>query len=483
MTSIELSDSARLRLHPLRITRFGDEHYSVIRRGGRREVATRAVGVEALRRFQAGDSIGETRRWLAERFETRPEAVKLEPLIQVLLGADLVARLDGVAIETPRVGVQDLVRFHLRFETLPRLVRATRRLPLPIARPLLRRLFGQMLEAPCRRKVRRAGASFERIFPGAAPGRRGAFEREYFDHLVWNVVDLEALRNRPLEQIEGWLDAFVRLEGVEVFEWARRQGRGVLLSGFHFSSNRLLPVALMRRGYSLLSMGAISIGWGAQATKNQLASWCEARPSYGALELVENLDLGSVNRLVEALRQGGTVLTMPDVYSLSTFEDSSVAERARYFGIVRSRFPRATLPVRFFDHWIDVNPWGGWLAAVSRPVVLPVLIERTERHLVCRFGEPLDPPEESGSKARMNKMTEKLFERLQAEVERCPAQWFGWHNLDKLNPRPVLATGREESTDLGEDLVVQPSFPKDQNGKEVKRDERTGSGHRGRGAG
>lgn len=465
MSPLELEDSARLRLHPLRIAAFGDGHYSVMRRGGRTEIATRAPGVAALRRFQAGCTIAQTRHWLAEAYGARPDSIRLEPLLQSLMGAGLVAAVDGVALASPRIGLGEHLRFLVRFDVTPRLVRATRHLPLPLARATLRRIFARLLRGPCREKVRRAGACFEQLFPGADRHRRQAFERRYFDHLIWNVVDLEALRNRPIQSVERWLETFVRLEGIETFEWARRQGRGVLLSGFHFSANRLLPVALMMRGYSLLSMGAISIGWGSQSTKSQLAAWRALRPSYGTVELVDNLDLGSVNRLVDALRRGETVLTMPDVYSLSTFEDAAVAERAKFFGIVRSRFPRATLAVRFFDHWIDVNPWGGWLAAMSQPVILPVMIERRRRQLVCRFGEPLDPPSDASSKDRMNRVTRELFQRLQSEVARSPAQWFGWHNLDKLNPRPLQPTLAEHAPELGERLDPSQGNPMQKGGE------------------
>ena len=443
MAKVEFKDSALLRLHPLRIQPFGDGNYSVIRRGGRTEIATRAVGVEALERFQAGDSIGATRRWIAESHGTSPESIRLEPLLKSLMNAGLIAAVDGVEIESKRIGAREHLKFHYRFEMLPRIIRAARHLPISVARQLLRRILGQRLRGPCQEKVRRAGANFEQVFPGIRHHQRDAFEKEYFDHLVWNVVDLEVLRQRSFEQAERWLEDSVRVEGIEVFDWARQQGRGVLLSGFHFSSNRLLPVVLMRRGYSLLSMGAISVGWGSQATKDHLAAWRAAYPSYGTIDLVDNLDLNSINKLIGALRDGTTVLTMPDVYSLSTFEDTAVAERARFFHIVRSRFPRSTLPVRFFSHWIDVNPWGGWLAAMSHPVILPVSMKRSGGKLLCRFGEPLEPCRDGDSKTRMARINEELFLRLQSEVEVSPSQWFGWHNLDQLNPRRDLELRKE----------------------------------------
>lgn len=441
----ELSDSTRLELHPLRVAPLGDGNYSVIRRGGRREIAVRAVGAEALSRLKAGCSIGETRRWLAEHHATAPESIHLEPLLSLLIKTGMVAAVDGTRIESAKVGLRDYLQFQLRFEVLPRAARTAGRLPLSLARPILRRVYEQKLRGPCQKKVARAGANFERVFPGAGAPQRRRFEKEYFDHLIWNVADLEALRQRPFEQVDEWIESFVRLEGLENLEQARRRGRGVMLAGYHFSSNRLLPVALMRRGVSLLSMGAISIGWGAQATKNLIKTWREKRPSYGELRLVENLDLGSVNALVGELRRGGTVLTLPDVYSLSTFEDAAVAERSQFFGIVRSRFRRATASVRFFDHWIDVNPWGGWLAATARPVILPVLMERGRHRLVCRLGEPFDfsPWDGDSQRERVARVTGELFHRLETEVAKNPAQWFGWHNLDKLNPRPAQGSAQE----------------------------------------
>jgi lauroyl/myristoyl acyltransferase len=433
---MDWSDASRLKLHPLRIAPFGDGNYSVIRRGGREEIATRGLGVEALHRLGAGDSLGEARRWLAERHGTPPESIRLEPLLRSLSNAGLIAEVDGEKLVSPRIGMRDYLRFQLRFELMPRLAQSTRRLPIALARPALRKLYGRELRVPCARKVSRAGANFEQVFPRVGARERQAFERQYFDHLVWNVVDLEVLRDRPFEQVEEWLESFVRLEGIEVLDQARRQNRGVMLVGFHFSANRLLPIALMRRGYSLTSMGAISLGWGSRKTKERIAEWRRRRPSYGGLELVDNLDLGSVNRLVGELRRGGTVLTMPDVYSLSTFENAAVTERSRFFGVVRSRFRPAVMPVPFFDHSIDVNPWGGWLAATAQPVVLPVLMERRARQLVCRFGEPFDPAASGGGspKELVGSVTRKLFETLELEVASHPAQWFGWHNLDKLNP-------------------------------------------------
>jgi len=259
VTTADWADASRLELHPLRISPFGDGNYSVIRRGGRERIATRELGVEAIRRFQKGDSLGDTRRWLAERHGLCPESIRLEPLLGSLKSAGLIAEMDGVKLAAPSVRMHDLLHFQLRFELLPWLVRSTRRLPVPLARPVLRELLARELRGPCRQKVSRAGVNFERVFPQVGTGERQSFERQYFEHLVWNIVDLEALRDRPLEQVEEWLESFVRLEGIEAFDWARRQGRGVMLVGFHFSANRLLPVTLMRRGYSLISMGAINL--------------------------------------------------------------------------------------------------------------------------------------------------------------------------------------------------------------------------------
>jgi lauroyl/myristoyl acyltransferase len=433
---VTIRDTSRLGLHPLRIAALGDGHYSILRKGGRKEVATRALGVQALARFEAGDSLGEVQAWLAQKYDADPQKVNLTPLLRSLLNAGMIASVDEVVLETDPVRLRDYLQFQWRFEVLPRLTRSVKQLPLAAARPLLQQLVRTKLKDPCREKVRRAGGNFSLVLRAGEEARR-RFEEEYFNHLVGNVVDLEALRGRSLAEVDPWIESFVQIENVESFEWARRQGRGVMLVGFHFTSCRLLPVALMRQGISLMSMGAINIGWGARETKEWIDAWRKVRPSYGSLELVDNLDLPSVNKLIAGLRGGGTVLTLPDVYALSTFDDEGLAERARFFGMVRSNFPRATCPVRFFDHWIDVNPWGGWLAATARPVVLPVLVNRRSRKLVCRFGEPIegDSPQDAKGKARA--INERLFAQLEEEVGKHPSQWFGWHNLNKLNPRRI----------------------------------------------
>jgi lauroyl/myristoyl acyltransferase len=433
-----ITDESRIALFPLRLSPFGDGKFSILRKGRLKRVSTGLHGAEAIGLLRTGKTVGEVRAELARRHGFEAEQVNLEPLFKALLGAHMIRKVDGRSAAPSRFDPREWFRFHVRTGFWPRLRRlGTQCLPARCRKWVLRSICLAGNRASFHRQARQAAENFARCRPALGYVERRRFRREYLFHILENVVEVENLRQKPFAEVEAWIDDHMSLVGFEHLDRAIARGRGVMLFGFHFTANRLLPVVLMRKGYSLLSMGAINLRWGSQRTKALLEEWSEARPSHGRVSLVDNLDMASVSALIRQLRAGGIVLTAPDVYSASVHEDPAMEEKTRFFGIVRPVFPRATTTVPFFEGSIEANPWAGWLAKWTRPEVVPIMITREGGRMQCRVSEALridaraecDPDEYA---AQVNK---EIYRFLEAQLKIQPAQWFGWANLHKLQAR------------------------------------------------
>jgi lauroyl/myristoyl acyltransferase len=433
---------SRVELFPLHVEPFGDA-FRVIRKGGRSAVATRGAGLEAVRLLQMGLPLAEVRRELARRHHVAPEAVDLQPLLESLRRANLIRRVDGRVVGEDEATLAARLRFFWLFSAAPRLLRLAGRLPVSLHRHALHGFHSNAQWHPTRDKRERARANMAAVLPGARGSRLRRLSRDYYRHLIWNIADVEALVGRPPEVIDAWLARHTAVRGLEHLEEARRQRRGVLLCGFHFSCIRLIPFLLARCGCSVTTMGAINLHLGRTALTAQVDELRGRFPQWGRLEFVDNLDLRSVSTLVRRLRDGETVISYPDVYSLSGDEDDGVRARARFFGVVRSRFPRSAAVARLFSHAFEMTEWLGWLAARTGAPVVPLVLVRPQPG---RLEMTLEPPftieasTESGHARVQEAVNHEVARVLERWVARFPSQWFGWHNLHRLRLARVAAS-------------------------------------------
>jgi lauroyl/myristoyl acyltransferase len=432
---------SRVELFPLHVERYGDA-FRVIRKGGRSVMATRQEGVEALGLLQRGLSLREVREELARRHDTSPDAVNVRPLLDSLRKANLIRRVDGRVVGRDEATPGARLRFFWRFSAMPRLRAFSRTLPVPLHRRVLHVVDTLEQWKPTRGKRQRARANMAAVLPAAAGVRLDRLAADYYRHLIWNIVDAEALIGRSPEEIDDWFARHTEVRGLEHLERARRSGRGVLICGFHFSCTRLIPFLLARRGCSLTTMGAINLHLGRAALDAQVEELRARFPHWGRIEFVDNLDLRSVSTLVRRLREGGTVFSSPDMYSLSGDEDDEVRARSRFFGVVRSTFPRSAVPVRLFGHAFEMTEWLGWLAAGTGAPVVPLVLVRSRPG---RLEMTLEPPLQVGEAVRADRarvqeaVNREVARTLERWVARFPSQWFGWHNLHKLGLAPVAS--------------------------------------------
>ena len=95
-------------------------------------------------------------------------------------------------------------------------------------------------------------------FGGSLSGKRiRQLARDFMEEQVRCEIDLRLLSELPELEVGKWLRRHCAFHGLEHLERALADGRGVLLSSFHFSSSYLLVLLLWLRGYSFTGAGGI----------------------------------------------------------------------------------------------------------------------------------------------------------------------------------------------------------------------------------
>jgi lauroyl/myristoyl acyltransferase len=441
---MDIKENSLIKLFPLYIHRYGDGNFRVIRRGGRSVMATRKAGLDAIEMMNRGLGLREIRDTLGRKYGDDNSTVNLKPLLNSLLKANLIKRIDGRPVCRNEVTVSSFLDFCLRFYLLPRVTRFSKRfLPLSLLRWVLYRIFFFELKRPTKQKVKNAAENMGRLLTDHSAVEIERNRKEYYSHLVKNVVDLESLMPRDPVEMDRWLEKNSRCFGLENLDLALAQKKGVLLCGFHFSSIRMIPAILIKHGYSFTTMGAINLHIGLDKMVKKADETRESLSGYGHIDFMPNLDIKGITSLIERLRRGEIVISYPDVYSIDINQDPETQERSRFFNVARAgtEFQKSKFKADFFQHSVYMTEWLGWLYSLTATTVLPVvLIRREDDKLDLVIEKPIEIDEDlvlDRSKAR-EAMNAKVFAALERYVAAYPAQWFGWHNLHKLGLEPKV---------------------------------------------
>ena len=112
VTEKSITEQSTVKLRRVLVRPFGDEYFRVMRWGGNSKIVTRQVGIDALRQFEQGRTVGEVQSCLAGWHGAEARQVNLHPLIQSLASADLIAKIDGAPVPVRRrVTVATLAKF------------------------------------------------------------------------------------------------------------------------------------------------------------------------------------------------------------------------------------------------------------------------------------------------------------------------------------------------------------------------------------
>ncbi|MGA1994753.1 MAG: lysophospholipid acyltransferase family protein [Bryobacteraceae bacterium] len=271
--------------------------------------------------------------------------------------------------------------------------------PLGLAH-VLGKVYARLLDLAIPRLRRVARRNLEAAYPELVPVRREAI----IDGVFGSVGRLLVSFARFPRIHRGNLDRWIRLEGGEHFETARRRGRGVLFATAHLGN------------------------W-------ELSAFAHAMLAAPMSVVVRRLDNPLVDRLVERRRSlsGNRAIGKKD-FARSILK-ALAANQAVGILIDQNALPGDGVFVPFFGVPASASTGFAKLAAHSGATVLPgfALWSDEERRFVLRFYPPVPM---TGDAARD---TATLQARLEEVVREYPDQWLWLHRRWKTRPEGEAA--------------------------------------------
>ncbi|MBK8012865.1 MAG: lysophospholipid acyltransferase family protein [Deltaproteobacteria bacterium] len=245
-------------------------------------------------------------------------------------------------------------------------------------------------------------ANLSQAFPELSPAARRSLARDVFRHLVHLLVELLIL---PHQRGQGGFEAVGHTIGLEHFEQARAQGRGVLVAAGHLGSWEAAMCAAARHVLP------------AHIVVKVLPKWLERfvndlRRSAGLSVLSEKNVLKHVLR---ALKRNETVVFVID------------QNATRKLGVF----------VNFFGREASTLAGLAVVAARTRaPVVAAIAYRLEDGQQVLAFTPEIPFEPKSTHDDTIRHMTQRYTEVIERAIRAHPAQWFWTHRRWKTQPKP-----------------------------------------------
>jgi Kdo2-lipid IVA lauroyltransferase/acyltransferase len=291
-----------------------------------------------------------------------------------------------------RSGVRDTLEYWLALGVVQSLGLA----PLPMAN-MLARGYARMLDLALPRLRRTALSNLAMAMPELGRQEHLRITDGVFRSIARILVTLARFPTMNRENIGQW----IRYEGFEHFEEARKRGRGVLFATGHLGNWELSAFA---HGLMTAPMNVV-----VRPLDN---------PKIDAL--VERRRMLSGNRLIDKREYARGIL--------------KALRKNEAVGILVDQ--NASLEEGTFVDFFGVPACAGTgfakLAAHSGATVIPgfALWEATERKYILRFYPPVEMTGE------VERDTRELHKRLEAVIRAYPDQWLWIHRRWKTRPRP-----------------------------------------------
>lgn len=262
----------------------------------------------------------------------------------------------------------------------------------------LGRVVGRLTAHLARSRRHVAACNLALCFPELDATQRADLLRAHFASLGMGVIELPLSWWAPQSRLEGRL----RLEGLEHLKAVQARGQGAILLSGHFTS---IDVC----GRLFAPHADVDILFRAQ--DNPVMEYFLG--GYRKQRFRHTIERHDIRAMVRALRQGRTIWYAPD---------------QNYRGSNSALVP-------FFGHPAPTNTGTARLARMTGAAVLPFSMERqleTGTYLIR-----IDPPLADFPSDDPIADTQRQNEILEAQIRRCPAQYFWVHERFKKRPLPL----------------------------------------------
>lgn len=263
------------------------------------------------------------------------------------------------------------------------------------------RVLGGLAWRLARRDRERTLTHLAVAFPDLPDTERQALGRRSFRHHGMSVAELLHLWGRPARHSLRR----VQVQGFEVIESLRAEGRPIFLLTGHCGNWELISVANLSHGLGLTAM-AREVRGAAQVAE-------DLRRHFGSVTLPRG-DRRAVSGMLRVLRSGGALVMLLD----QDIETDGVW-------------------VPFFGRLAHTPTAGADLALRLGAEVVPVFSERLDdgSHLV-RFQPPLELPDD------VTEATALMTRSIEEQVRRRPDQWVWMHKRWRRRP-PIGSSATE----------------------------------------
>lgn len=250
-------------------------------------------------------------------------------------------------------------------------------------------LLGKLLHTvKSRRKIVLANLNY--CFPELTEQERRDLCKEHFKYLGIGFVELGAAWYKPFRQ----LDPYCEVRGLDIYEKAKADNRGVLLLGYHSTSMELAGI--------LLSRHVDFVGF-YRPNKNKAIDYHIQKGRNNRLPMLGRNDIRMIGKL---LKGGDDLLFMPD---------QDMGTKNTVFAHFYNQ-PMATLnsPVR--------------IAKMGNATVLPVSYHKKNEKMIIEI-----MPEITFTGEMINDC-QAMNDALQTAIDKAPAQYYWVHRRFKTLP-------------------------------------------------
>lgn len=262
----------------------------------------------------------------------------------------------------------------------------------------LGRATGRLISHLARNRRHVAARNLALCFPELGAAQRADLLRAHFESLGMGLIELPLAWWAPSSRLEGRL----RLEGLEHLQAVQARGQGAILLSGHFTSIDIC-------GRLFAPHADVDILFRIQDNP-VIEHFLGGHRRQCFRHTIERHD---IRAMVRTLRRGRTIWYAPD---------------QNYRGSNSALVP-------FFGHPTPTNTGTARLARLTGAAVLPFSMERqleTGKYVIR-----IDPPLEDFPSDDPIADTQRQNEILEAQIRRCPAQYFWVHERFKKRPPPL----------------------------------------------
>ena len=412
-----------LELLPLWIHRKGKDYY-LHRLGGDRIIRTNGVGVEIVQLLKRNSHLAWVLRQLEKKYRQKLE---IGSFLETLQHGRLLHKVNGELAEPApsplralhhRTGLQmrwvgAYLCFLLTFLTPSGLMKLYGKLPLRLALFFLKVQKQTLYWRQKGRYLPGIAANMSALLPDRDPKQikdlaKNALRRQ----MVWDGSEKQMFQLAPVPRILKWVPTISDASGIAPLAAAQKDGKGALISFFHYGPVHLIPMVLrcLPNNFKITVFGQYR---GRAAGEGARVTFVNDFSAKGILEIVRRLSAGQL------------VLMAPDAHLAIAGVQAN--EAPKEFG--RKAWRRSSRRTcRFFEHQVLGFSGIEWLV---RQAGCPLFEATIVRKKSSRVHLQLDPIISDPQGKQPQELLQTLFDRSAEAILERPEEWLNWTSFPK----------------------------------------------------